>query len=65
MQHEKCESEVANLLASLDNLPEDDVNAKIEVLCDIIAVQDRQVEELRKKLEGLKPKPLLVVPVKR
>jgi hypothetical protein len=62
---EKCESKVANLLASLDNLPMKDVDGRLRVYGDIIALQGRMIEGLQKQVDELKPKSLLVVPAKR
>jgi hypothetical protein len=59
--YESCESQVANLLASLDNLPENDLNGKINVLCEIIAVQDKEVANLKRDVEELKPKRAFLV----
>ena len=43
------EGEVANLLASLDNLPKHDVDAKIAILTKILELQQKQIEELEKE----------------
>jgi hypothetical protein len=48
---EECESKVANLLASLDNLPSGDVNGKIEVLVEIVELQQKQIEDLQGQLD--------------
>ena len=62
---EKSESEVGNLLASLDNLPMKDVDGRLKVYGDIIVLQGRMIDGLQKQVEALKPKPLLVESVKR
>lgn len=49
MKAEKCESKVANLLASLDNLPENYWTEKLDVLVDCIAELQREIEELKKE----------------
>lgn len=46
---EQCESKVANLLASLDNVPDRDVDGKFRVLIQILEEQQREIEELRKQ----------------
>jgi len=48
---EECESKVANLLASLDNLPSGDVDGKIEVLVEIVELQQKQIEDLQGQLD--------------
>jgi len=48
---EECEGKVANLLASLDNLPSGDVNGKIEVLVEIVELQQKQIEDLQAQLD--------------
>jgi len=48
---EECESKVANLLASLDNLPSGDVNGKIAVLVEIVELQQKQIEDLQGQLD--------------
>jgi len=48
---EECEGKVANLLASLDNLPSGDVNGKIEVLVEIVELQQKQIEDLQGQLD--------------
>lgn len=45
---EDCESKVANLLASMTNLPND---AKIGVLLKIVALQEKQIQDLRNELD--------------
>jgi len=50
---EECESKVANLLASLDNLPSGDVNGKIEVLVEIVELQQKQHSLQQKQIEDL------------
>jgi len=49
---EECESKVANLLASMSNLPKGDFNGKIGVLCEIIELQQKQIEDLQEQLDG-------------
>ena len=46
---EQCESKVANLLASMDNLPDRDVDGKLRVLIQILEEQQREIEELKKR----------------
>jgi hypothetical protein len=48
---EECESKVANLLASMDNLPSSDVNGKIEVLVEIVELQQKEIEDLQGQLD--------------
>jgi hypothetical protein len=48
---ESCEGEVANLLASLDNLPKHDVDAKISILTKILELQQKQIEDLQEQLD--------------
>jgi len=48
---EECEGKVANLLASLDNLPSGDVDGKIEVLVEIVKLQQKQIEDLQGQLD--------------
>jgi hypothetical protein len=48
---EECEGKVANLLASMDNLPSGDVNGKIEVLVEIVELQQKQIEDLQEQLD--------------
>jgi predicted HicB family RNase H-like nuclease len=48
---EECETKVANLLASLDNLPNSDFDGKIMVLLEIIELQQKQVEDLQEQLD--------------
>ena len=50
---EECESKVANLLASLDNLPSGDVDGKIEVLVEIVELQQKQHSLQQKQIEDL------------
>jgi len=49
---EECEGKVANLLASLDNLPSGDMNGKIEVLVEIVELQQKEIEDLQEQLDG-------------
>ena len=49
---EECEGKVANLLASLDNLPSSDVNGKIEVLVEIVELQQKEIEDLQEQLNS-------------
>jgi len=46
---EECESKVANLLASMANLP---LDAKIMVLIEIIALQEKMIQDLQEQLDG-------------
>ena len=48
---EDCEIKVANLLASLDNLPKGDFDAKIAVICEIIELQKKLIEDLQEQLD--------------
>jgi hypothetical protein len=48
---EECEGKVANLLASMDNLPSGDVNGKIEVLVEIVELQQKQIQDLQGQLD--------------
>lgn len=48
-QVEKCESQVSNLLASMDNLPSSDFKGKLKILSQIIVLQQKQIEELKVK----------------
>jgi len=50
---EECEGKVANLLASLDNLPSGDVDGKIEVLVEIVELQQKQHSLQQKQIEDL------------
>jgi hypothetical protein len=52
MNYEKCESKVANLLASLDNLPSSDVNARFRVLEAVLAIQEKEIQELKKAVDA-------------
>ncbi len=52
--YEACESRVANLLAGMDNLPEDDYDGKIAVLMECVVEQQQEIEELRKTVESAK-----------
>jgi hypothetical protein len=47
------EGEVANLLASLDNLPKSPiyVDAKIAILTKILELQQKQIEDLQEQLD--------------
>jgi len=47
---EECETKVANLLASMANLP---LDAKIKVLQEIIELQQKQIEDLQEQLDEL------------
>jgi hypothetical protein len=49
---EECETKVANLLASISNLPEGDFDGKIMVLQEIIELQQKQIEDLQEQLDG-------------
>jgi len=46
---EKCESKVANLLASLDNLPENYWTERLDVLLECIAELQSEIEQLQKE----------------
>ena len=47
---EECETKVANLLASMANLP---LDGKIKVLQEIIELQQKQIEDLQEQLDEL------------
>lgn len=53
MMYEECESEVANLLASINNLPRNSFDKKIEILCVILELQQKQIEGLQKVIDSL------------
>ena len=48
---EECATKVANLLASMINLPKDDFDSKIAVLQEIIELQQKQIEDLQEQLD--------------
>ena len=48
---EDCESEIANLLASMANLPEADVDGKFAVLQKIFELLQGQIEDLQEQLD--------------
>jgi hypothetical protein len=50
---EECATKVANLLASMANLPEGDFDGKIMVLQEIIELQQKQIEDLEQMLSEL------------
>jgi hypothetical protein len=50
MVEEECESKIANLLASMTNLP---VDAKIAVLLEIIELQQKQIQDLEQAFSEL------------
>jgi hypothetical protein len=50
MVEEECESKVANLLASMSNLP---IDAKIMVLLEIIELQQKQIQDLEQAFSEL------------
>ena len=50
---EGCESKVANLLASMSNLPKSDFDAKIAVLLEIIELQQKQIQDLEQAFSEL------------
>ena len=50
---ESCESKVANLLASMSNLPKGDFDGKIAVLCEIIELQQKQIQDLEQAFSEL------------
>lgn len=43
---ESCESRVANLLASLDNLPAFEVDKKFAVLIECLQIEKEEIDEL-------------------
>jgi len=49
--NEPCESQVANLLASIDNLPSEAIDYKFELLLKAIMVQDEEIAELKRLLK--------------
>ena len=53
MVEEECETKVANLLASMSNLPQSDFDGKIAVLCEIIALQQKQIQDLEQAFSEL------------
>ena len=50
---ESCESKVANLLASMSNLPKGDFDGKIMVLQEIIELQQKQIRDLEQAFSEL------------
>ena len=50
---ESCESKVANLLASMSNLPKGDFDGKIGVLLEIIELQQKQIQDLEQAFSEL------------
>ena len=50
---ESCESKVANLLASMSNLPKGDFDGKIMVLQEIIELQQKQIQDLEQAFSEL------------
>jgi len=48
---EECESQIANLLASMVNLPEADVDGKFAVLQKILELLQGQIEDLQEQLD--------------
>ena len=50
---EECATKVANLLASMANLPEGDFDGKIMVLQEIVELQQKQIEDLQEQLDEL------------
>jgi len=47
-KYECCETPVDNMLASLDGLPEDDFDTRLETLANAVALLAKDVEELKK-----------------
>lgn len=54
MPYEKCESKLSNLLASFDNLPENDFEGLKRVFFDVVRELERNMEEQGKDLSKLK-----------
>jgi len=50
---EECETKVANLLASMSNLPKGDFDGKIMVLLEIIELQQKQIQDLEQAFSEL------------
>ena len=46
--NEPCESRVANILASMDNLPAEEVDLKLIQLQKAIMILDEEIEELKR-----------------
>lgn len=51
MNCEACESKVANLLQKLADLPDSEKHKGVDILCEIVAIQEKEMTEL-KKLAG-------------
>jgi len=49
--NEPCESRVANILASIDNLPAEAVDYKFELLLKAIMIQDEEIMELKRQIK--------------
>ena len=49
---EECESKIACLLASMNNLAKNDYDSKITVLCKIIVLQEKMIQDLQEQLDG-------------
>jgi hypothetical protein len=47
------EDKVASLLASMSNLPKHDFDGKIAVLCEIVELQQKQIQDLQEQLDEL------------
>jgi hypothetical protein len=50
---EACESKANNLLASLSNLPEDDLKGKIDLLVEIVEARGNEIEKLQAQAEWI------------
>ena len=49
--NEPCESRVANILASMDNLPAEEVDCKLIQLQKAIMILDEEIAELKRLLK--------------
>jgi hypothetical protein len=49
--NEQCESQVANVLASMDNLPAEEVDCKLILLQKAIMILDEEIAELKRLLK--------------
>jgi hypothetical protein len=46
---ESCESKIANLLSSFDNLPDRDVHGKLALLAKCVEIQVEEIRMLKKE----------------
>ena len=49
--NEQCESQVANVLASMDNLPAEEVDCKLILLQKAIMILEEEIEELKRQIK--------------